>query len=68
MGFDLDIRSVKAQFRAATRSGARYTGVVNGQRMEVREGRARRDVSREKLPEWGRMAVIEKDVSTIPGA
>ena len=68
VGFDLDTRSVKAQFRAATRSGARYTGVVNGQRMEVREGRARRDVSREKLPEWGRMAAIEKDASTIPGA
>ena len=45
VNFELDRRSVKAQFRAATRSGARYVGVVNGERVEMREGRHRRELS-----------------------
>ena len=56
VGFELDRRSVKAQFRAATRSRARYVGVVNGERVEMREGRRRRELPRRELPEWGRAA------------
>ncbi len=52
VNFELDRRSVKAQFRAATRSGARYVGVVNGERVEMREGRHRRELSRENMGPW----------------
>ena len=56
VGFELDARSVKAQFRAATRSRARYVGVVSGVRLEMREGRNRETLLREHLEEWGRRA------------
>ena len=52
VGFEPDSRSVKAQFRAATRSRARYVGVVNGRRIEMREGRQRRELAREHLGQW----------------
>jgi histidyl-tRNA synthetase len=57
VSFDLDRRSVKAQFRAATRSGARYVGVINGEKVEIREGRERQDLTMSGLQEWGRVAV-----------
>lgn len=60
VGFELDPRSVKAQFRAATRSRARYVGVVSGVRVEMREGRSRETLSRESLGEWGRKAAYRE--------
>ena len=54
VGFDLDGRSVKAQFRAATRSGARYVGVVSGLYMEMREGYERKTVFKEGLGDWAK--------------
>lgn len=54
VGFDLDRRSVKAQFRAATRSRARYVGVMDGEKLQMREGRDRQDLDRKELREWGR--------------
>lgn len=54
VGFDLDRRSVKAQFRAATRSRARYVGVLNGTSLQMREGRIHHTLSKDQLPEWGR--------------
>ncbi len=54
VGFELDQRSVKAQFRAATRSRARYVGVVNGRRVEMREGRQRRELASGQMKEWAR--------------
>ncbi len=52
VGFEMDRRSVKAQFRAATRSRARYVGVVDGVAMDVREGRVREQVSMDSLGNW----------------
>lgn len=63
VGFDLDSRSVKAQFRAATRSGARYVGVVNGTRMEMREGYDRAPLFKEGLEHWARKAAIKEGKS-----
>ena len=60
VGFDLDGRSVKAQFRAATRSGAKYVGVVSGLRMEVREGYDRETLFKEGLGDWAEKAVIKE--------
>ena len=57
VGFELDARSVKAQFRAATRSRARYVGVVSGPRVEMREGRSRQTLLPEDLEEWGTKAL-----------
>jgi len=54
VGFELDRRSVKAQFRAATRSGARYVGVVNGERVEMREGRRRQELAMGELKHWAK--------------
>ena len=56
VGFELDARSVKAQFRAATRSRARYVGVVSGERLEMREGRDRETLGPEDLEKWGMKA------------
>lgn len=56
VGFEMDRRSVKAQFRAATRSGARYVGLVDGERLEMREGRLRRELFPEELGAWAREA------------
>ncbi len=60
VGFDLESRSVKAQFRAATRSGARYVGVVSGIRMEMREGYDRETLFREGVGDWARKAAIKE--------
>ena len=57
VGFELDARSVKAQFRAATRSRARYVGVVNGLAVEMREGRIRQTLLLEDLEDWGIQAL-----------
>ncbi len=59
VGFELDRRSVKAQFRAATRSRARYVGVVNGERMEMRSAGRRLVLALGEVGEWGRRAVVE---------
>ncbi len=56
VGFELDARSVKAQFRAATRSRARYVGVVSGVGLEMREGRDRETLGLEDLEKWGMKA------------
>lgn len=56
VGFELDARSVKAQFRAATRSRARYVGVVSGEGLEMREGRERETLGLEDLEKWGMKA------------
>ena len=53
VGFDLDRRSVKAQFRAATRSRARFVGVLNGTSVQMREGRDHQTLSKEQLRGWG---------------
>lgn len=63
VGFELDSRSVKAQFRAATRSGAKYVGVVSGRKMEMREGYDREALYREGLGEWAGRAAIRKGMS-----
>lgn len=63
VGFDLDHRSVKAQFRAATRSQARYVGVVSGLRMEMREGHTRETLFKQNLGDWIRKAAIEEERS-----
>lgn len=52
VGFELDRRSVKAQFRAATRADAKYVGVVNGERVEMRQGRHRQELNRHHLADW----------------
>ena len=59
VGFELDRRSVKAQFRAATRSRARHVGVVNGERMEMRSAGRRLVLTLGEVGEWGRRAVVE---------
>lgn len=60
VGFELDPRSVKAQFRAATRSGARYVGVVSGTSMEMREGYDRETLFKEGLGDWATKAAIRE--------
>ncbi|MCY3562351.1 MAG: histidine--tRNA ligase [Acidimicrobiia bacterium] len=56
VAFELDPRSVKAQFKAATRSSARYVGVVSGVELEMREGRNRQTLGPEDLEKWGMKA------------
>ena len=60
VGFELDKRSVKAQFRAATRSGARYVGVVNGSRVQMREGRRHETLFDVNLRDWAREAATRE--------